>query len=149
MPNTRVGRRLLLLCVVLLCAATVVLSGFSKPVIGCEDKDHDGTCVPADCDDNDHSRSMQDLDHDGSTSCAGDCEDWNPDVNYCEGFYDSYIAPDYTLDPGGGLVCTVKFYNVTTYKCTTTPNPDPTQPPITTCGFVNDYRTEVERTCSY
>lgn len=124
----------------LLAAATVV----SPKAISCTDMDSDGTCAPADCDDHDRSRSMQDVDGDGVTSCAGDCADYDPTINYCDGYSDSYIAPpDYTQDPSGGMTCTVKNYTVLKYKCTTSPAGQ------TTCELIDSLTTEVERTCSY
>ena len=61
-----------------------------------EDADCDGTLTADDCDDNDASLNLSDADGDALTSCDGDCDDTNPDINpginRCRPLYISNVA---------------------------------------------------------
>ena len=96
----------------------------SGSTIVIDDADCDGTITFYDCDDSDPVLNELDLDADGNSTCAGDCDDSNPNVSGLQGggcpmgascldiLGGAYDVGDdvYTIDPSGGGVSTA--YNV-------------------------------------
>jgi len=106
----------------------------------CADNDFDNTTTcEGDCNDFDASKHLEDYDGDGITTCAYDCDDLDASVNNCsEQFREE---PNYTYYPE---VCTYTYMRMTRRYCPWGGGPPPPGRSFSECTIilVTDYLVE-------